>query len=105
MDATAASPLLHALGATNADLITAVKLRLRDGLLAFEAHEAAVVERGADDLMRCLRSVPEAVGTYYDCVATAIEGHLTRPHDPGGEQHGGAPAAPRHTQPSGARAR
>jgi sulfite reductase (NADPH) flavoprotein alpha-component len=105
MDATAASPLLHALGAANADLITAVKLRLRDGLLAFEAHEAAVVERGADDLMRCLRSVPEAVGTYYDCVATAIEGHLNRPHDPGGEQHGGAPAAPRHTQPSGARAR
>ena len=105
MDAVGAGPLLEALTTANADVIAAVKRHLRDGLLAFETHEAAVIERGADDLMRCLRAIPEAVRTYYDHVATAIEGHLSRSDDPGGEQHGGAPAAPRRTQPAGARAR
>ena len=105
MDAVGAGPLLAALTTANADVIAAVKRHLRDGLLAFETHEAAVIEHGADDLMRCLRAIPEAVRTYYEQVTTAIEGHLSRSADPGGEQHGGAPAAPRRTQPAGARAR
>jgi sulfite reductase (NADPH) flavoprotein alpha-component len=105
LDAASSGPLLRALDTANADLVTAVKLHLRDGLLAFETHEATVIERGADDLMRYLRAIPEAVASYYDHVATAIDGHLTRPDDLGGEQHGGAPPAPRRTQPAGARAR
>jgi hypothetical protein len=97
--------MVAALDVANAELIDAVKVRLREGLVVFETHEAQVVERGADELMSTLRAIPEAVAKYHERVATAIESHLTWSDEHGGDPNGRAAAPARRAESAGTRAR
>ena len=79
-----------------------MKLALREGVRAFEEHEADVVAQAGPQLMAALRGVLAAVGDYYRRLAafTAAQGITADmlpaevadepvPDDPGLPGHGG----------------
>jgi sulfite reductase alpha subunit-like flavoprotein/cytochrome b involved in lipid metabolism len=74
--------LCEAWGREDVQVLQDIVEALRGGLRAFERHEAAVAEHGADELLSALRGVPAAVASYYRRVAalTAAAG-ITAPDD------------------------
>jgi sulfite reductase (NADPH) flavoprotein alpha-component len=68
---------LQSLARCDRALLTAIKMALRDGLLAFEAHEARVVERGGDALVHALEAIAPALERYYDDLHDQL-GHRAR---------------------------
>ena len=55
--------------------LRALKAALRDGIVAFEQHEADVVERASDRLLGAIRGGVDAVGEYYRRIAALTERH------------------------------
>jgi sulfite reductase alpha subunit-like flavoprotein len=50
-----------------------LKMTLREGIIAFEQHEAQVQQNASAELMRIIKSVPALVQQYYNRLASEIE--------------------------------
>ena len=68
-------PLCAVFAAEDLRVLHAMKLALREGIQAFEQHEAEVIERAADQLMAALRQVVQAVRDYYRRLAERLAEH------------------------------
>ncbi len=75
-DLAAAGELFEGLERANDGLLGGLKMLLREGLLAFEQHEADTLAQGGPALLASLRAVPGVVSAFYEQVATAIENHV-----------------------------